>query len=190
MKLLDSTGKSYGAKVGSDNRVAVESVQKTEQLNAALSGESYQIGSGPISLTSAGESAVIFFKNLEDRDIIISAINISSTAMTGSSATVFLAKAYLGGTALSAGTAVVPLNNNFGSSKILLGTTEAGGEAQTVTNGTASGAFYIPASTFFHSETAWVIPKGVSVALSITPGASNTAMVATVTLEGHLASDS
>lgn len=187
MKISDGTGDGKYAKVDNTYRLHVDSVQKSEQLNAAILGDSYQIGSGAVVLTSASESAVLFLENNEDKDLILTGVNVTSGAMTGSSANVFLAKVYLGGTTLSASTATAALNNNFGSSKTLSATVLVGQEAATVTNGTASGAFYIPNDTFFNADIAWVLPKGTSVALSITPGASNTSMVVTVTLEGNLA---
>lgn len=186
MIIKDGTGKGYTVKVDSTNRLKAEAVAQSTQLEASVNGDSYQIGSGVVTLTSASESAVLFVKNNEDKNLILTAVNITSAAMTGSSASVFLAKLYTGGTTLSASTAQTPLNNNFASNKTLDATVLAGQEAATITNGTAKGAFYIGNNKFFTAGIAWVLPKGATIAVSITPGASNTSFPLTVTLEGHL----
>jgi hypothetical protein len=189
MKINDGTGSGKEAKVDSTNRLLVEAVTESEQLEAAAIGNAFQIGSGPITLTNANESAVLFYKNNEDKDIIITAVNVTSSKQTGSSAGVFLAKVIAGGTALSAGASVTALNNNFGSNKSLLATITAGQTSATVTDGTAVASFYIQEAVFFNTDIAWIIPKGVSVAISITPGASNTSVTVTTTLEAHIARD-
>lgn len=187
MKIEDGTGTGRKARVDSTHRVSTEAVTSSEQSEASQKGDAYQIGSGPVTLTSASESAVLYIKNNEEKDLLISGVNITSSKQTGSSAGVFLAKIYLNGTGLSAGTATSALNNNFGSSKALLADITAGQEAATVTSGAAAGAFYIQEAQFFNTDLAWVLPKGATLALSITPGASNTSMTVTITLEAHLA---
>lgn len=186
MKIMDGTGSGRQAKVDSTNRLSTEAIILSEQLEAAKNGESYQIGSGVVTLTSANESAVLFVENNETKDLILTGVNITSGAMTGSSANVFLAKIYLSGTTLACGTSTSALNNNFGSSDTLCATIVAGQEGGTITNGVASGAFYIQNNEFFNTDIAWVLPKGSSVGVSVTPGASNTSFPVTVTLEGHL----
>ena len=187
MKITDGTGTGFEARVDSENRLLTESVTETEQLEAAVKGNAFQVGSGVVTLTSASESAVLYFKNNEEKDLIVTAINITSTTQTGSTAGVFLAKIYTGATGLSASTSQTALNNNFGSNKSLDVDIEAGQEASTVTSGTAAAAFYIQEAEFFNTEVAWVFPKGSTIAFSVTPGAGNTSMTVTATLEAHIA---
>ena len=182
--LKDGNGSSRLAVVDSENLLRTRSVTITQQQLSTLKGESYQIGSGVINFTSANESALLFIKNNEDRALGFSAVNITSNAPTGSTEDVFLAKIYLNGTDLSSGTSKSALNNNFGSSRLLAADIKAGAEGSSVTNGTAVGAFYIPCNTFFNTDIAWVLPKGATLALTVTPGASNTSWNCTVTLEG------
>lgn len=189
MFIEDGTGKGFSAKVDSENRMLTISVTQSEQLFAAKKGESFQIGSGIVSLTSASESAMLYVKNNETRDLILTGVNITSTASTGGSGNVFLAKVYLEATGITGGSPTAALNNNFGSAKTLTADITAGAEAATIDGGTASGAFYIPIETFFNTEIAWVVPQGVTLAVSITPPASNTSMGCSITLEGHLKSE-
>lgn len=184
LTIKDGTGKGNKAKVNSENRLSTTAVTVTQQQLQSAQGNSYQLGSGVVNLTSASESAVLYVKNDDDRTLGLSGVNITSTAFTGSSSGVVLAKVYLLGTGLSSSTTNSPLNNNFGSSKSANVEVLAGAEAATVTNGTVVGAFYIPVDTFFYTDIAWVLPKGSSVAVTLTPATGNTSFNATITLEG------
>ena len=189
MKIEDAGGSGRGARVDADKRLLVSAVNETEQLEAAIRGEAFQIGSGKVTLTSASESAVLYLKNNEKKDLVITAVNVTSSKQTGSSDGVFTAVVYKSGTGLSAGTSASAVNNNFGSNKLLDVDITQGQEAATVTNGTAIGAFYIQEAEFFNTDLAWILPKGSTVALSILPGASNSSMTVTVTLEAHIGRD-
>ena len=184
--LKDGTGTGKLARIGSDNYIRTRAVIETEQKAQALIGKSYQIGSGVINITSASESAVLWAKNNEDANLMLTGVNITSKAFTGSSDVVSLAKVYLNGTGLSGGTSTSALNNNFGSSRSLSASIQYGGNAQTVTGGTAVGAFYIPINTFFNTDIAWVLPKGVSVGVSFTAGSGTTSWLMSITLEAVL----
>lgn len=185
-QIVDGRGTGNRANVDSNGRLSVLSISFTEQENASIEAKSFQIGSGVVNLTSASESALIYIKNNEDRDLLLTGVNVTSGSSTGGTGNVFLAKVYLSGTALSAGTSASALNNNFGSSTTLSADITQGQEAATVTNGVLSGAFYIPIDTFFNTDIAWTLPKGTSVAISGTPPAGNTSWNVTVTLEGNL----
>ena len=189
MRIEDSTGSGRGAKVDSNQRLLVEAVTESEQLESAVRGEAFQVGSGKVTLTSANESAVLYFKNNEKKDLIITAINITSSKQTGSSAGVFTAVIYKSGTGLSAGTSASASNNNFGSNKTLDIDITQGQEAATVTDGVASGAFFIQEAEFFNTDVAWILPKGSTVAVGVQPGASNSSMTITITVEAHIARD-
>ena len=184
--IKDGTGSGNVAKVNSDNQLEVNAISSSVQHDSAIKGKSYQIGTGPVTLTSAGHSGVLYFKNNEENDIVMTAINVTSSKMTGSTAEVFTAVLYKFPTGLSASTAQTPLNNNFGSSNTLEVDMESGQEAAVVTAGVAAGSFFIPSATFFNAGIAWVFPKGSTIAMGIIPGAGNTSMTLTVTIEGHL----
>ena len=63
---------------------------------------------------------------------------------------------------------------------------EVGAEGASVTNGVASGAFYIPVETFFNTDIAWVLPKGSTLAVTVTPATGNTSFNVSVTMEAVL----
>lgn len=189
MRILDGTGSGKRAKVDNTNRLHTESVTQTSQLEAARAGDSYQVGTGIINLTTSGESAILYFKNNEDRDVEISAVNITSTAMTGSSSNVMLAKLYTDPTGITSGTSISGLNNNFGSNKTLTADITAGAEGLSFSGGSVDGAFYIPVDTFFTASTAWIVPKGVTLGVSLTPASGNTSVNVSITFEAHLQRD-
>lgn len=189
MKIQDGTGTGNKLKVDNKNRAHTRAVTTDIQLDAARIGDSYQIGSGVLTLTNTTETPLIYFKNNEDEDVILTGINITSNKMTNSSCCVFLAKIYLESTGIACGTTQEALNNNFGSSQTLCADVTAGGTGSTLTGGTASGAFYIPVNTFFNTDISWVIPKGTTIAITATPASGNTSFPITVTIEGAIIED-
>lgn len=182
----DGKGSGRLAEVNSDNKLETSSISRSEQAEAAINEKSFLIGSSVVVLTTASESGILYVKNNEESDLIITGVNITSGDMSGSSAKVFLVKAYLNGTGLSAGTSVAALNTNFGSSNVLNADITAGQEGAIVTDGVAAGVFYIQNNQFVNIETSWVLPKGKTIAMSITPGTSNTVFPLAVTVEAHL----
>lgn len=189
-KLTDGKGTSNAAKVFEDGRVSTKSITITEQQRAAANGDAYQIGTGMVSFISGGsDSAVLLITNDSQENLGFSAVNITSPSYVGTSETACVASIYLGATAISSSTTKQALNNNFGSSKTLGVTIEAGQEGSTLTGGTKVGEFFIPVGTFFNTDIAWVLPKGQTLALTIFPAAGNTDWACTVTLEAVVFGD-
>jgi len=186
--LEDGSGSGFKAKVDSANRVLTRAVSLTEQNNQTRLGRSYNIGTGVVTLTNSADSGVLYFKNNEADDILITGINISSTSATGSASKVMLVKTYQKATGLSAGSTVMALNSNYGSSRDLTADIKVGQTNATVTNGTPVGAFHIPLETFFYTAVSWIIPKGTTIAVSVTPPTSNTSLSLSVTVEAMLIS--
>ena len=82
------------------------------------------------------------------------------------------------GTLISGGTALIPHNLNFGSSKILTSDTLKGAEASTITDGTVRVSTIIPASgtRVLIAFDSIILEPGSSIAVTITPQTGNTAM--------------
>ena len=84
--IIDGTGSGYEVKVDSTNRLHVHSVTEGLVEFAASNGDSYNINTGSIVLTSANESSLLFFKNNGDFEVHISTIGFlmgNSTGGTG-----------------------------------------------------------------------------------------------------------
>lgn len=172
--LEDGAGTGNKLKISNENRAQVDAVTHTSAQEAAEEGRLFQIGAGIVNLTTATESAVLFLKNDGDNDMEIVNITISSTLSTGATAgDVMLAKLITNPTSI-VGTPAPFVNNNLGSSKTPEGVFTAGAEGSTVTGGALGGAAYIPVASFERVELYWILPKGSSLAITITPPTGNT----------------
>jgi hypothetical protein len=172
----DGTGSGKKLKVNRDNRAEVDAVTHTSAQEAAEEGRLYQIGAGIVNLTSANESAVLFLKNDGENDYEIVNVTISSGLSTGGTAgDCLLAKLYVNPTSIT-GTDAPFVNNNLGSSKSPEGTFTAGAEASAVVGGSLGGAAFFPVAKFERVNLYWVLPKGSSFAITITPPAGNTSL--------------
>ena len=65
-QIQDGTGSSKKVKVSISNKLFTESVIRSEREEEALLGEAYIVGTGFVTLTSATQSSVLYFKNNED----------------------------------------------------------------------------------------------------------------------------
>lgn len=181
--IKDGTGSGVSAKVNSDNQLSVRAIVQTEQEHATQEDRSFTVGSGLVNLTSPNASAVLYFKNTGDKDLVITQANVYSSKQASSTAGTFKLVLYRGATGLSGGTSVEALSTTFGSTSVLTADVTAGAEAATVTGGTATGAYIFPEAIFHELSLAWTVPKGQSISAVVIPGASNSGMEVGVTIE-------
>lgn len=181
MEINDGTGSGRGVKVDNLNRMRTYSVTKPEEEVATLSGNKYNLNTGDITLTSANASGVFYLKNNDDNgDIVIQTfIFLIGNTTGGTAGSDFVVDIYRNpttGTLISGASAVeMNQNANFGSAKTLTVDAYKGAEGNTVTNGNriissriaSSGRHVISVGSFN-------IPKGSTVAVTITPKTSNT----------------
>jgi len=180
-QIIDGTGSGKKAKVDNGNRLHTHSVSESIIEFAALNGESYNINTGTITLTTANESAVLYFKNNGENPINIASVGYLLGNSTGGAGDL-LATVYLNpttGTIVSGATDVdINVNKNFGSSKVLAVDAYKGAEGNTITNG--GDAYYSllngAGKQYVISTGTVVIPKGSSIGVSITPQTGNTNM--------------
>ena len=189
MKIHDGTGTGNEAKVDSNNRLHTDAVTNARRRQAALEENAFELGTGEITLTSANTSAVLYFKNNETKDFVIDSLEITCKNSTGGAIDSFLVELLINPTGLSAGTSTSAVNMNFGSSKTLTADITIGQEAATVTGGTVSGLDYAKVDMKNPWDLVWVVPKGSSFALRVTPPASNTSLPLIVRAGGHLESE-
>ena len=174
-QLEDGAGSSKKLKVNNSNRALTDSVTKGTDQDAAMEGRLFQFGSMPVNLTSANESAVLYFKNNEDADLEIVNFSFGSNGMTGTNAgDVYLLRLYTNSQGITGGTDTEAVNNNLGSSKKLNADIQFGAEGSTVTGGLPAGNALIEPSTFKRFPLYWVVPKGSSLAITVQPAAGNT----------------
>jgi len=175
-QIQDGTGK--GRKVGVDatNKLLARATIETIFDEAAEEGLSNFVGTPLITLTNAAESAIFFIQNNEDIDIIMENFFFVAEATTGGSPNMFRVSWYKNPTSISSGTAVTPLNQNFGSSRILDATVEYGAQGSAVTGGSNVAILSFPIGEFNDIPAKLILPKGSSLAITVTPPTGNTSM--------------
>jgi hypothetical protein len=179
-QIQDGTGTNYKLKVDEKNRLRTFSITETESSNASIFGDSYNVNTGIINLTSANKSAVFYVKNNGDDDLIIDTLFYligNSTSGTGDVLISVLRNPTTGTIIDNAvDMEMAGVNRNFGSSKTLTADFYKGDEGNTFTNGVK-----VIESIFNQSPTrsaisvgALVIPKGSSIGVDMTPATGNT----------------
>lgn len=181
--LEDGTGKGYKAKVTSDNRLAVNSVNESVRDFSIVTGDGYNIATSRVTLTSSSESALIYIKNQEDVDLIINSVFVNTVDGAGTLSGQPVLRVYrnpLGGTIVSTATPVTNKSNqNFGSNKVLTADIYEGFETATFINQTNIIDVPLPsrlALTFTEFETRVVLPKGSSYGISYQPETGTTTL--------------
>jgi hypothetical protein len=169
------------AKVTSEGLLRTYSVSESIVENAAENGNSYNINTGTINLTSANESAVLYLKNNGNLDLHISAVGYLLGNSTGGAGDLELMvyRNPTTGTVISGATDVdINVNKNAGSSKTLTVNAYKGAEASTISGGNDWYKSLIPgaARSYVISTGTLVITPGSSIAVSIKPQAGNTSM--------------
>lgn len=178
MKIEDGTGSGKEVKVDNDNRLHVHSFTVDIVTATALIGDAFSIYTDNITLTSANESALIYIKNNETDDILISfhAIRFGNSANGTGPSVITMYFNPTGGTVVSDATEAGQVNRKVGDANTLTADTFKGAEAKTLTGGTT---FAITSSSTMMT-TPISLPQGASFGISVTPPTSNTSMVAEI----------
>ena len=185
IEIRDGKGTGNRTRVGG-NRLFAHTIAEGEEVHASEQGDSYNINTGNIGLTSQSESAILYFKNNEDRDFIIDAIalGVDSSGTTGNDSIVTLMR---NPTAASFSTAVdMNQNRNFGSSKTLTADVFKGAEAATLTGGNAIAQFYMDAGSRLFAGIDFVLTKGDAIGVKIDTDTTSGTTNVYAALIGHL----
>ena len=164
--IQDGAGTGNRAKV-SGNRVFTHAISETEAIHATEQGDTYNINTGNIGLTSQTESGILYVKNNETKDLIIEAIavGVDSAGTTGNDSLITLVR---NPTSVSFSAAVdMNQNRNFGSSKTLTADVYKGAEAATITGGNDIAQFYMDAGSRLFADIGFILTKGDSLALKL-----------------------
>jgi len=159
--IQDGSGKSYGVKVDSNNRLHGFSTVQTSDREAALDGRTW---SYTFTETATGANDLFFYlKNTGTNNLHITDLRVSSTVATRLD---YLAVE--GTPTYTAETAVSPVNRNVGSSKIPDATCNRDAD---ITNLTVNGVIFIEeipvVSTRYHLRTTSniILPQGSAFAI-------------------------
>ena len=156
---------------------------------AAEAGEALFVSSGLVTLSTACQSAILWYQNDEDRDLLITDVFFSvgsSTGGTGSATFAFRKNAT--GLSSCVGDALFT-NPNFGSSTVFCSTSERGEEGATVTGGCETAGFFISLDGTTELSATLVIPKGKSISVQVTPPAGNSNLIVAVALRSFFIKD-
>jgi hypothetical protein len=186
-QIEDGTGLGYTAKVSEENRLLTDGVQRSEREEQAIKGDAYLIGTGFVTLTSANQSAVLYFQNDNDFSLVITKFLISVRLSTGGTERHVRGVIVKNPTGITsgAGTDLLAPNINFGSSNTLTLTSEIGAEGAALTGGSSFAAIVAPTEAITTEQASTIIPKGSSIGVNIIPPASNTSLQVSVGINAH-----
>lgn len=183
MIIKDGAGSGASVKVSPvTNRIHASAISSQEELFHAQTGDAYRLNTGLITLTTANESGILYLKNNEENDLVITGVILRFGTTVSGSGNTFI-KMYRNpttGSLVSTGTDLAPTNRNFGSSNTLDVDSKIGtGAALTITNGdvvitTVKAA--PPYDVSFFTNPVAVLPRGTSLAFSVTPPTGNISM--------------
>lgn len=179
--IKDGKGKGYTAEVTANNRLKTTGVDLTLTEAATETGDTYNINTGEVTLTSSGESALFYFKNDENTNIIIDniVVNIKDYTGTDGQPELKIYKNPQSGTLITNAVEAEISNRNYGSEKVLSCTKYQGVEGDTLFGETGEVIVYLPttaAVTFSSFTTLAVLPKGAAIGISYTPPSGVTSM--------------
>jgi hypothetical protein len=178
--IRDGIGSGKEAKVTNDNRLSTTSVTETEADRATDLGTRYNINTGTVTLTDAANTTVLYIKNNEDSDLIVTALiyNLgNSTGGTGDLTVDVIRNPTTGDIVTNANDVDILQNQNHGSTRPLVADTYKGATSEAViTDGD------VTISTLSASGTgrivialgALTLQKGSTLAVNVTPQTSNT----------------
>ena len=191
MAIIQDGASGKAAAVDGTARLATRTVQQSETENATDSGDSYNINTGLVTLTTAGESGVLYLQTDEDRNVHIdSIVVILGPATAGATTDTTRIRFYRNpttGTLISGASAVDDNENrNFGSSKNLEGTAYKGAEGSTITNGDVIIESLVNPGSRVAFAIDMILTKGDTIAVSIEPNDSTTSMKVMVAAVVHV----
>tara|TARA_R110002074_G_scaffold144499_3_gene292215 strand:- start:15602 stop:16198 length:597 start_codon:yes stop_codon:yes gene_type:complete len=195
MTVIRDPNSGNGQHVDEDNRAHVNAVTQGQDEDGLHHGKAYTINTGSITLTDAVDTPVLYIKNNEVDDLIISVGSVGLSASTGGTGNqqpiVTVVRGPRGGTIVDNATAVdIKANRNFGSA--LTGDNiiaYKGVTGNTMLNGADMAIFWMDAGTVLNANVNILIPPGSSIGVNLKASGSNTSMNAYVSVICHLDTD-
>lgn len=186
-QIQDGTGSSRKVKVSVNNRLFTQSVNRSEREEESLEGEAYIVGTGFVNLTNTSTSAVLYFKNNEDVDLVITRFLVGVKSSVGGTENFVTGIIFKNPTSMVNGTGnPLAINNvNFGSSNTVDADSEIGQQGASLAGGSAYLSTVAPTESLTAEDTSTVLPKGSSIGVFITPPPGNTSLDVSVGINLH-----
>jgi len=188
--IKDGTGTSSLAKVSTKGRLSTFSITETEELFQIGEGNAYNIETPTFTLTGSVKSAVLYVKNNEEKDLIITGFFTLLGTSTGGTGdlTIFHEFNTVAGSIVSTANTITPVNKNAGSAKSLDVDAYYGFNGATVDTGLKSITSLSTATGRNPLLVSVTLPKSKSITVSVTPQSGNTSMQILAALDCHLKS--
>jgi len=175
--IQDGTGSKRKVAVNSKNKLETVAIISSEEIDVTRSGETYTVSSGTVSFTGSAETAMLYLKNDDDRDMTIDRAVVFIGSASGSLphedwTLKIIRNPPATGTIITNAVASGVSNGNHGSNNLPDATYYKGVQGDTL-GGNAAGFPIQQQSNRYIYPIQKILPKGTSIGLKLTPPASN-----------------
>ena len=171
--IQDGTGTKTKLRITGENRALVQAVTITEEDDAIIRGEGYQIASGTVSFTGATTTGVLYIKNNDDRDFVLDRCVLILGSAVGASSdqdwTFTVLRNPSAGTTITNQLNAGVSNSNHGSNNTPNAISYRGVEGDTITDGGGAAQPIKQSIDRIILPLGRRLPKGTSIGFRITP---------------------
>jgi len=171
--IQDGTGTKTKLRITGANRALVQAVTITEEDDAIIRGEGYQIASGTVSFTGATTTGVLYIKNNDDRDFVLDRCVLILGSAVGASSdqdwTFTVLRNPSAGTTITNQLNAGVSNSNHGSNNTPNAISYRGVEGDTITDGGGAAQPIKQSIDRIILPLGRRLPKGTSIGFRITP---------------------
>jgi hypothetical protein len=170
LTIKDNTGKGYGLKVDSKNRMSTKTMSLSQQYVISNEEErAFQLVSE--KAIAASEIKLLLLKNTSDtRDLVVSYIRLETIGAAAANVNAYWT-IYTGGDYASGGTATTPINMNVGSAIAAEGIFYDATASSIVTSGTQNvidKTWEANTQIVYNQEGSLILPKNACLTISWT----------------------
>lgn len=166
-KIQDGTGTGRTAAVDADFKLETHAITASETTFAAVCTRAYNLNTGNIILTDGSESTIMYFKNNEAKDFLMTALAIGVGTLPSPTESTVVTM-IRNPTAASFSTAIDQnQNRNFGAAQTLSADVYKGAQGATLTGGNAIAQFFTKGGSRLFAGIDFAIPKGTALGLNI-----------------------
>jgi hypothetical protein len=184
--LEDGEGKRHSAKIR-NGRVFTNAITEEAQEHECEAGNKYNINTGDITITNATETSVLYVKNNEKYDLVITNLIYNLGNTTGGSGDIkfdVIRNPTAGDIITNENATLVGMdrsaNQNFGSRKSLVADTYKGASGETkFSDGavTVTTRSYSPVGRYFITLGALILRRGTTIGINYHPPSGNTSQI-------------
>jgi len=171
--IQDGTGTKTKLRITGANRALVQAVTISEEDDAIVRGEGYQIASGTVSFTGATTTGVLYIKNNDDRDFVLDRCVLILGSAVGASSdqdwTFTVLRNPSAGTTITNQLNAGVSNSNHGSNNTPNAISYRGVEGDTITDGGGAAQPIKQSIDRIILPLGRRLPKGTSIGFRITP---------------------